>query len=58
MARIAELEIDRLKQTVSPERLVESAGVKLERKGHDLVGRCPFHDDHTPSLVVTPDKNL
>jgi len=24
----------------------------------DLVGRCPFHDDRTPSLVVTPAKNL
>ena len=26
--------------------------------GADLVERCPFHDDRTPSLVVTPGKNL
>ena len=22
------------------------------------MGRCPFHDDKTPSLVITPEKNL
>ena len=22
------------------------------------MGRCPFHEDRTPSLVVTPSKNL
>lgn len=36
----------------------ESAGVALKKQGRDLVGRCPFHDDRTPSLVVTPAKNL
>jgi len=24
----------------------------------DLIGLCPFHDDHEPSLVISPDKNL
>lgn len=28
------------------------------RHGADLIGRCPFHDDKTPSLVITPGKNL
>jgi DNA primase len=32
--------------------------VQLKKKGNDLVGCCPFHDDDTPSLVVTPSKNL
>jgi DNA primase len=32
--------------------------VALEKRGADHVGRCPFHDDKTPSLVVTPAKNL
>ncbi len=58
MTRIADAEIERLKRDVSVEQLVLATGVKLERKGQDLVGRCPFHDDHTPSFVVTPDKNL
>ena len=32
--------------------------IKLEKKGSDYYGCCPFHDDKTPSLVVTPSKNL
>jgi DNA primase catalytic core len=58
MARIPDAEIERLKVEVSLVRLVESSGVKLEKRGADHVGRCPFHDDQTPSLVVTPAKNL
>lgn len=27
-------------------------GVELRRRGRWLVGRCPFHEDHTPSLLV------
>lgn len=38
--------------------LVQAHGVELRKAGADLVGRCPFHDDKTPSLVVTPGKNL
>ena len=58
MARIPEAEIERLKEEVALERLVAAAGVELERRGRDLVGRCPFHEDRTPSLVVSPEKNL
>lgn len=58
MARIPESEIERLKLSVSLERLVESAGVELRRHGKDRIGRCPFHDDKTPSLVVSPKTNL
>ena len=58
MARIAEQEIERLKNEVAVERLVESAGIALKRSGKDLLGNCPFHDDSEPSLVVTPAKNL
>jgi len=32
--------------------------VELRRQGKDLVGCCPFHEDRTPSLVVSPAKNL
>jgi DNA primase len=32
--------------------------VELRRHGANLVGRCPFHDDQGPSLVVTSRKNL
>jgi DNA primase len=58
MARIAESEIERLKREISVQRLAEARGVKLKRHGADLIGLCPFHDDHEPSLVITPGKNL
>jgi DNA primase len=58
MARIAEDEIERLKREVSLERLAEARGVKLRRHGADLIGLCPFHEDHSPSLVISPKKNL
>ena len=58
MARIPDGEIERLKREVSLERLVEAQGIELKRHGADLLGLCPFHDDKTPSLVVSPKRNL
>ncbi len=58
MARIPESEIERLKTTVAVQRLVEARGIDLMRHGADWIGRCPFHADKTPSLVVSPTKNL
>ena len=58
MARIPEAEIERLKAEVSLVRLVEAAGVELRATGRGPDGRCPFHEDDTPSLVITPAKNL
>jgi DNA primase len=58
MARIPERDIERLKNEVSVERLIESAGIELTKSGKDKIGQCPFHQDDKPSLVVTPSKNL
>ncbi len=58
MARIPEDEIERLKREIAVERLAVAKGVELKRHGKDLVGKCPFHDDRTPSLVITPEKNV
>jgi DNA primase catalytic core len=58
MARIPESEIERLKNEVEVARLVEASGIELKKGGKDLLGRCPFHEDATASLVVTPAKNL
>jgi hypothetical protein len=51
MARIPDAEIERLKAEVSLARLVESAGIKLEKRGADLVLR--FHE--TDQLWGIPD---
>ena len=58
MARIPVEVVERLKTEISVQRLAEARGVTFEQHGHDLIGRCPFHEDKTPSLVVTPAKNL
>ena len=58
MARIPDEEVGRIKREVALERLAAGDGVELRRHGADLIGRCPFHDDKTPSLVITPQKNL
>jgi DNA primase catalytic core len=58
MPRIPDTELERLKEEVSVERLVEASGVVLKKAGKDMLGRCPFHDDAEASLVVTAAKNL
>ena len=37
---------------------VVSDFVTLKRSGANLIGLCPFHDDRTPSFVVSPAKNI
>jgi hypothetical protein len=57
-ARVPDAEIGRLKAEVPLAALAEAAGVELRPAGADLTGRCPFHEDGTPSLVISPGKNL
>ncbi|WP_304776384.1 CHC2 zinc finger domain-containing protein, partial [uncultured Faecalibaculum sp.] len=37
---------------------VISQYVSLEKKGKEFKGVCPFHDDHDPSMSVSPDKQI
>lgn len=37
--------------------IVQNSGVELKRAGRYYIGRCPFHNDKTPSFVVYPDSN-
>jgi len=32
--------------------------IKLSRKGSEMVGLCPFHEDHRPSLYVSGTKQI
>ena len=32
--------------------------VQLKRAGHNFKGLCPFHQEKTPSFIVSPDKGL
>ena len=37
---------------------VVSEHVSLKRKGREMVGVCPFHDDHRPSMNVNAAKQI
>lgn len=37
---------------------VISRYVQLTKRGNNYFGICPFHDDHNPSMSVSPDKQL
>ena len=45
--------IDDIKEKVDLLDLVQEK-VEMRRSGRNYVGRCPFHEDATPSLVVFP----
>jgi hypothetical protein len=56
MPRIPDDELTRLKHDIPIDRLATARGVALKPSGNNLLS--PFHDDHEPSLVITPEKNL
>jgi len=55
VARLKDDVIDHIKSHVSLLRLVESQGHKPKAHGKDKVICCPFHDDDTASLVISPN---
>ena len=58
MARIPEAELQHLKAAVSLVAVVQAQGRQLVKKGKDFTTLCPFHDEKTPSCVISPEKNL
>ncbi|MBD2822103.1 toprim domain-containing protein [Xenorhabdus sp. 42] len=58
MARIPDAELQHLKSAVSLVAVIEQQGRKLTPRGKDMIVLCPFHQEKTPSMVITPSKNL
>ncbi len=56
MARIPEAVIERLKRETNLVALMERQGLRFRPHGKDQVTCCPFHEDDTPSLVVSPNQ--
>jgi hypothetical protein len=48
MARVPDAEIERLKREIALVRLVAAKGVKLAKRGDDLMGLCPFSTTTAP----------
>ena len=38
--------------------LVSSYNIKLEKQGKNFKGLCPFHNEDTPSFIVSPEKKI
>ncbi|MBD2826817.1 CHC2 zinc finger domain-containing protein, partial [Xenorhabdus szentirmaii] len=58
MARIPEAELQHLKTAISLVAIIEQQGRQLFKRGKDMTVLCPFHPEKTPSMVITPAKNL
>ncbi len=58
MPRINEAELQHLKQAVSLVALAQQQGRVLIKQGKELMTLCPFHDEKTPSMALSPEKNL
>jgi DNA primase catalytic core len=57
--RIPEAELEQIKRGTDLAALVRAKGIELRPHGTGhLAGKCPFHEDSTPSFIVTPAKNL
>ena len=50
-------EINNIRKSVN---IVDIIGnyINLEKKGKNYFGICPFHDDHTPSMSVSEEKQI
>ncbi|MCF7975641.1 MAG: DNA primase [Phycisphaerae bacterium] len=49
--------VDRIQQATNIVDLI-SEYVSLVKKGREMVGVCPFHDDHSPSMNVSESKQI
>ncbi len=57
MGYIKEEEIKQIKEQADIVDIVSSY-LSLQQKGKNFVSVCPFHDDHSPSLVVSREKQI
>ena len=49
-----------IEEVFSTARIEDVVGdfLNLRKKGANMVGLCPFHDEKTPSFMVSPTKNI
>jgi DNA primase len=57
MARISEEEINAVRNQADIVNVI-SHYLQVHRKGKDYVCLCPFHDDHSPSMSISPDRQI
>src|ERR1035437_8579000 len=47
--------VDMIKERLGVEEVISSY-MKLEKAGKNFKGRCPFHNEKTPSFFVSPER--
>ena len=57
MPKIPQSTIDRIRDQSDIVDII-SEEVSLKKKGVNYFGRCPFHDEKTPSFSVSPSKQI
>lgn len=55
--RIDRITVDKIYESARVEEVVGDF-VSLKRRGTNMLGLCPFHDEKTPSFMVSPAKGI
>ena len=51
-------EINEIRNKLNIVDVISSYGIPLTKKGRNYFALCPFHDDHSPSLSVSEEKQI
>ena len=57
MANLSNEELNKIRNSVNIVDVVKNY-INLEKKGKNYFCICPFHDDHTPSMSVSEEKQI
>ena len=50
--------INQIRNKVDIVDVISSCNIKLETRGKNYFGVCPFHEDHSPSMSVSREKQI
>ena len=54
---ISQRSVNEIFETARVEEVI-SDFISLKRRGNNMIGLCPFHNEKTPSFTVSPSKNI
>lgn len=57
MAYIKDEEINEIRSRANIVDII-SGYLQVSQKGKNYVSLCPFHNDHSPSLIISPEKQI